>query len=245
MGQGNYVPKYVGDACPISIRGKMNSFDEAVKMAYAKWDKQVQALHDERSKYNIAMLEYQHQRDLEETMKFVQIKTGQIQSPCYPSAYMNPAPTPCVAAKTAPAMKRKGKTMYDCDYDCGGELTETQQTKNHLISRLGEFANEKESVLRKAYGLQDDERPKTPREFLDRVTQGKFVISDENMNKNIYYFEDAVRWRDPSVKKDEAGFKLAATKVEDARTDSLDEIMVKTPEQGLDILKAFKATAFN
>lgn len=229
MGQGNYVPKYVGDACPISIRGNMNSFDEAVKMAYAKWDKQVQALHDERSKYAIAM----KQKDL--GVYNIQVNSGMaVTSPCYPS---NPP-------RCGQPVQKKAKKMYDCDFECE-TLTEAQQTKNHLIMRLNESSNEKESALHKAYGLRDDERPKTPREFLDRITQGKFVVSEDNMNKNIYYFEDAVRWRDPSVKKDEAGYKLAATKVQDAQSDAIDEIMVKTPEQGLDVLKAFKATAFN
>lgn len=206
---------------------------DMITMAYAKWDKQVQALHDQRAekeKYVMAMNQYK--KDLE--VQHINIGMGVSTSPCYPSA----------PVKSAPVQKR-AKKMYDCDYDCGGELTETQQTKNHLINRLENVAGERSVELHKAYGLKDDDRPKTPREFLDRITGGKFVISEENMNKKIYYFEDAVRWRDPAVKRDEEGFELASKKLRDAQTDATDEIMVKTPEQGLEILKTFKTATFN
>lgn len=210
------------------------------EMAYANWDRKVQELqmqtYSENKKYAKAMDQYK--KDLEASMQYLQVNsTGVSMSPCYP--------TPCVAAKTAP-VKKKAKNMYDCDeYGCGEPLNEAQQTKNHLIGRLDSVSSEKTDGLSKAYGLRDDERPKTPREFLDRITNGKFVVAEDNMNKKIYYFEDAVRWRDPAIKRDEEGFALASKKLEDARTDATDEIMVKTPEQGLDVLKAFKAATFN
>lgn len=76
----------------------------------------------------------------------------------------------------------------------------------------GEARNARNTVnskLLKQFGLIGDDAPATVEELIKRIQDGKFAVDDENKKRRAYYALDYISWRDPSIKKDQAGFDAA------------------------------------
>jgi hypothetical protein len=125
--------------------------------------------------------------------------------------------------------------------------TPEQEAREHLRSRLRAVKYEVIERLQKDYGLTGDDRPKNAKELAERLASGKFVVrgANDEDQKELWSLSSVIEWRDPKVTKDEAGFKAAAEKVKKAYVEAKDQIVVKTPEEGLKALQGFEKAKFN
>lgn len=113
------------------------------------------------------------------------------------------------------------------------------QQKNYFGQRAVEIFFEKKEALKKDFGLIDDEAPRTAKELAARIAAGKFVIdTTKEVSEWDFSIRRAFSWRDPSVKKDEDGYK-AARKVLDKKLTETKDIIVAS-EKATDALAAVK-----
>lgn len=116
--------------------------------------------------------------------------------------------------------------------------------RKYLENRLSEVYADKRDPLESLFGMTDDKSPKTPKELADRLAAGKFVIEgldDEGRDVKFYSFRDVIRWRDPAMKADTAGFDAAKKDLKAKRQDALDTIKIASPADGLAALKTLEA----
>lgn len=148
----------------------------------------------------------------------------------------NPVPN----CPQAPQLKKE-KRMYDIDE--GTTYNPIQETRNHLEIRLNEIASEKYTELRKKFFLDDDRTPDNFKDFLGRLTSGKFVFPEDKLERVMYYgdFLRYIRWRDPANKADEAGHKIASNALEKESTAVRDQIYIAEPKEALKTLQKFEA----
>lgn len=123
------------------------------------------------------------------------------------------------------------------------------QARQRLTSRTYEAFCAHDRKLENEFHLTDDEAPKTPSEFLQRIKDGKFVLpTDEEFKKHYNYLRDPgalIKWRDPAVKADKDGYDAAHKKLIAARDDVFDAIMVKKPIDALKDVQAFRDATFH
>lgn len=93
------------------------------------------------------------------------------------------------------------------------DTTEKDQ-RGYVADRLRTIRYEKSAALEKQFGLIDEEAPKTPAAFVQRIADGMYTIDKERMDKQTYRPMDYIRWRDPSVVEDKEGYKAAIEKME-------------------------------
>ena len=105
------------------------------------------------------------------------------------------------------------------------DTTEKDQ-REYARDRIRELKYAKASAFEKQFGLTDDERPATPAEFIQRITDGKYTINKEKLDKRTYSPADYIRWRDPSLVEDQAGYKAAIAKLDEAYTKAKDTIVL-------------------
>lgn len=150
----------------------------------------------------------------------------------------NGTPVPCTqpAAKACPT---KGNNPMYVDNDKHIESSKI----NYLSARVDQISYQKINDFRKLFGLVDDKSPDTATALVDRIQAGKFILSDETKNKPTYDPDRYIRWRDPAVKEDKAGFAAAEEAFEKAKQDTRDTIVIGTPAEGLVAVKALDAWA--
>ena len=171
-------------------------------------------------------------------------------APCKPSEAMD---LPCLPApdykSNPPGCKKKDKKMsriYDEDLDAFVETTgpsrsDTETSRSWLRSRVDQIRFDLDEALLRQFGLKSDKGPRSFADVLARLTSGKFTIPEDKKDKESYDPLNWVEWRDPSVKKDEAGYRLAEDALDDARKQTLDSINVFDPEKGLAALQALQS----
>lgn len=140
--------------------------------------------------------------------------------------------------------EKKGNTMYH-DYDEGYEMNKEARAELHLQQRLYNMANAKENNFTKVFGLVDDVRPITPKDLIQRITDGKYIVASDMMEKEDCEPLRRFKWRDPSVKEDRVGWIDAMKNMNAAKTEVEDAIMVGTPTDALTALKAFESKTFH
>lgn len=127
--------------------------------------------------------------------------------------------------------------------DCIPDLATRAQ--NYLDGRLSNLRNTKDQEAELAFGLRDDRKPQTPKDLIDRITSGKYMVNPDNMEKKDYELLRSFRWRDPAKKEDRAGYEATQKAMETAATTVTDTIMIGTPTEALAALKAFEGTTFH
>jgi len=166
----------------------------------------------------------------------------------------NPTPPRPLSYHERMQAKKKEQDMYGqislnptirIDRSEDAPFSAIQTAQDHLTDRLSEATEAKRLEARKAFGLENDERPRTPQALTDRIISGKFVIPEDRKNQYTYDPVDYIQWRDPAIKRDEAGFNAAAAALDAASDDVLDTIIVKGNDAGLDAIKEFKAKTFH
>ena len=152
---------------------------------------------------------------------------------------------PCQVTSTCVPEQEKVANMY-VDYVSSDKHSESAKT-NYLLSRYENTKNEIRSDLRKQFGLDNDDRPTTAKEFADRILSGKYVLpteKEEELQRQVYYcgwsITDAIKWRDPAIKEDKDGFKLAETELNDESVKVHDTVMIKDHDTALAAIQAFK-----
>ena len=134
---------------------------------------------------------------------------------------------------------KKEKTMY-VDNDKHIESSKI----NYLNDRASQVFYKKADELPRKFGLEDDAAPRSVSEFLKRIQDGKFMYKDETKKDTEGYFYrpyEGIRWRDPSVKEDNAGHKAAYEALSAAYQDTKDTIAIGTPAEGLAAVKTLEA----
>ncbi len=132
------------------------------------------------------------------------------------------------------------------------EYNAEREAREHLRERLHVTFHAKDRELSKKFGLMDEAAPRTTKDMVARIKEGKFTLSkyaedqedDEGCDYNdMYDVVRHIRWRDPAVKEDRAGYKAAYAELSKAHDAAKDAIMVGTPAEGLKALQEFEATA--
>jgi len=147
-------------------------------------------------------------------------------------------------AKTEP-VKKKENPMY-VDYVTNDKHTESAKT-NYLLQRASNVKYKIQEDLRIKFGLNDDETPHTAQELVDRITSGKYILPTEKeaelLNDRCWPYPSAmagIKWRDPAVKEDRAGYKAAEKQLETAFDDVHDAVMIKSNDDALAAIKEFE-----
>lgn len=122
--------------------------------------------------------------------------------------------------------------------------------RSRLLSRAQDASYEKRMELRKVFNLDDDANPTTLKDFFARIKDGKYIITSDEKELtrerwNLDNVVEEITWRDPTRIEDEDGFEAASDLMNKALNDVSDEIIVKTPAEGLESLRAFQAKTFH
>jgi len=132
-----------------------------------------------------------------------------------------------------------------------GAQTLEQDAREYLRSRLSKAYYAKVEDLRPAFGLEDDTPPKNPKEVIERITSGMYVLPKENVEydgdslEEWYRPWDAIRWRDPAKKKDRDGYDLALKTLAKDRDAVMDIVMTQDSKAGLEALQKFESTTIH
>src|SRR5258705_5466362 len=152
---------------------------------------------------------------------------------------------PCQVTTKSEPVQEKVANMY-VDYVSSDKHSESAKT-NYLLSRYENTKSEIRSDLRKQFGLDNDDRPTTAKELADRILSGKYVLpteKEEELMRERYCFDwsvlDGIKWRDPAIKEDKDGFKLAETELNDESMKVHDAVMIKDHDTALTAIQAFK-----
>lgn len=115
---------------------------------------------------------------------------------------------------------------------------------NYLNERISIVAYQKNDDLPKTFGLTDDIVPQTPNEMVKRIQDGKFLLNKETEDKKVYDPVRYIRWRDPAVVEDKAGYEAAVKSLHTASQDARDSVALFTdidPKTALDAVKTLEA----
>jgi hypothetical protein len=141
----------------------------------------------------------------------------------------------------AMANKKQETEMYAPNIQ---ETLETQK-RNYLSSRLSELRETNVDKLRQAYGMDDDDRPMTPKEFIQRIKDGKYVIEkDQEDTEDPYSVMSYIRWRDPAKVEDSKGYKIARDILYKTYNETKDAVIILPLEDALAAVKKFEETKF-
>ena len=191
-------------------------------------------------------------KEMLQALKFYHQRFQELSSTVPEAQGCNPTPVPNPDMRVHTPGKKKEKDMYNTlQVNPSIRIEPTQAfsaietAQDHLIERLSDATEAKIQAAKAAKGLINDDRPRTAQSFVDRILAGKFVIPEDRKNQTSYDPTDYITWRDPSIKKDEAGFEAIATAVNAASDEVMDTIIVNGNEAGLAAIKAFKAKTFN
>lgn len=148
------------------------------------------------------------------------------------------APKPCVKKKALKHMEQSKETDMRYDYT---STNNEQAQRSYALSRLEEIRSNKNQGLRKQFHLDDDEAPQSLNDMLARFTSGQFVFPEDKKDKQYGWYSvfDMIRWRDPAVKEDDAGYKTANDKLSTVYQTSRDAIALGTPTDAKATLDTF------
>lgn len=159
---------------------------------------------------------------------------------------------PCMlAAMTAEAPKKcpvnkMENTMY-VDYVSSDKHQESAKT-NYLLQRALNTKQKLRDALYVQFGLRDDDAPANPIELVARVKAGQYVLPTEKeaslMVSMCFYGNvsalTGIKWRNPTVIEDRAGYKTADAELETAFQAVQDSCMIDSPDAALVAIQTFE-----
>jgi hypothetical protein len=167
-----------------------------------------------------------------------QMKINSVQLDCC-QAVLKPAPIPATDffdefdEVRLEQEEEEETTMY--------QRTEEETKRDYLSERLHTVYMEKDEAARRTFGLQDDERPKTIEEAVQRIKDGKYTITPKT--PHVYYSTwDRLRWRDPEVKEDNKGYEAEEKELDKKYQEIKDTIMISDSAEALKTLQAWETT---
>lgn len=151
-----------------------------------------------------------------------------------------------------PNKTKKGNTMFDYDdedaCDCVTcRADKLSPEKRYLINRTNSVEGLQASKIPATYHLEDDPSPRTANELVQRIKDGKFVVSKDKGDQegNWPNFSTTyIEWRDPAVTKDVAGAQKTRLALEAAVTKTMDTIVVGDTVAALAAVNALEAQTF-
>lgn len=112
---------------------------------------------------------------------------------------------------------------------------------NYLSDRASRARFTAYDNINETFNLNLPKAPKTPEALVDAITSGSYTILPKEERSRYGALFDAIVWRAPTVKADEAGAE-AAKKVFDVLYKSAqDAIMISTPAEALTAVQALDA----
>lgn len=163
-------------------------------------------------------------------------------TPMYSLAPLNPISMGCVEPKKkkeAPSMPAYQNTTLAVS----GPEPEEKRQRDYLVRELKHVWEEKLDPLPHEFGLTDDERPKSPKELVERIKAGQIVLPENADKENWYNPWDTIRWRNPKTKEDVEGYKAAKQELSDAFIKTKRQIMIASLADGLVALEKFEKDA--
>lgn len=164
-------------------------------------------------------------------------------TPCALPSVSVPEPKVCSTAiykKALLCAKKEENAMTAVD-------NTARDQRRYISERAYEVYYAKEFELKKAFGLTDTPQPETPKEFIQFIKEGKFILEEKYEDARLGYVWNVgsyIRFRDPKVKEDRKGYE-AAKKLLDKDVQALrDDIAILDPKESLEKLRAFEAKSF-
>jgi hypothetical protein len=151
--------------------------------------------------------------------------------------------TPSVQTKAQP---KDNKMCYECDdFEIEGKFDLAKVQYKRLSARLKTIYSEKIAELRRVYFLDEQDKPATIEELIERLTKGAFTFDKDEFDMYKMYGYSIwkyITWRDPKNELDQDGFDKAVEKLNADYEAARDEI---TFAPTLDILSKFQAKKFH
>lgn len=145
---------------------------------------------------------------------------------------------------TAHKSERRNEDMHVSQDVNINERTTEAARREYFLERLEETYSNKVYENQKFFGLIDDDRPSSPKGIVDRILAGKYVFQNPTKaDAPCYDPLNQIRWRDPAVVADQAGFDAASKKLSDLQTTTTDAIWAETDPSKLPALVASFETA--
>lgn len=152
--------------------------------------------------------------------------------------------TPC--APCAPKQSKGCKKPYNNCVEATNEETTKMNIEREKIAylqdRIYTIVSQADTALERKFGLIDDETPRNPKELVDRITSGKYVLPEKNEERYGYGPLHGMKWRDPSVVTDRDGYKAAEAALSKSAQPIKDAINILPADQALKMLQDFEAT---
>jgi hypothetical protein len=184
-----------------------------------------------------------HNQEMLTALKFYKQRVSDLTCTVPEAKTCNLTASLCTVDEVSPSQwsKKKEKSMYNnITLNPTEKFDPIEAAQDHLIDRLSAATEKKIQAARKSAGLVNDDRPRTPQGFVDRITSGKFYIPEDRKNAFAYDPTDYIEWRDPAIKRDEASFNTARETINQASDDVMDILIVKGAEAGLAAINEFK-----
>lgn len=174
-------------------------------------------------------------------------KCAAVQSPCTPFAWKVPA------KKQEEEQKMSYNQIGLSVANCAVAKSEIATQRDFLTDTLSTiyWTKRNDPDLRRAFGLLDDEAPKTIKERKARIDAGMFIINfdygDDEFDEDEEHYgmgRGQIRWRDPAKKEDRDGYTALLKTLDEEKTKILRIIQIKDAEAGLAAVEAFEAKNF-
>lgn len=132
--------------------------------------------------------------------------------------------------------------------------------RDFLQTQVWAIRNRKIGEANKHFHIEDDERPKTMKEFLARIKDGKFTVpkyimdpedvdidedEDDCSMFDRFYPTSYIKWRDPKKPADHKGLKAVTEKINLAVQKTEREVMVLEMDKALKALETFESQTFH
>jgi hypothetical protein len=150
----------------------------------------------------------------------------------------------CAACRTKGCYQKKAKKMcYECDDDfCSHPQSDESKQRSYLSRRLNDLEHSKQQEAMKTFGLVDDDAPVNVKELIERILAKQYVLDEKKVtNRGYYNLQRGLRWRNPDLKEDQAGYDAFWSEFTKKQTATQDAISILPPADGLKALQEFEA----
>lgn len=140
------------------------------------------------------------------------------------------------------AQEEKEKKMRTETYvtlDASQGYSVERESRSHLRSRLQSMLYAKDHELEIKFGIRGGDKPATLNEMIKAIKDGQYRIDNDHGDEPVYYYQDYIIWGDPSIKKDQLGYKAAYKLMKDKYDSAMDSIEVLSSVEGLAALNDF------
>lgn len=125
---------------------------------------------------------------------------------------------------------KEDNTMVNTEYDIYKDKV------RYLLDYVYHIWSDKIDSARRKFGLEDDLRPTNMKEMQERIKTGKFIVWSAYSDGRC----PEIRWRDPDLKEDKAGYKDAENRI-DKEKEKVDlKIRTLPIEEGYKAVEQFE-----